>query len=35
MGYNENKAIAGVPTSGPFSIYIYFLDTHHLFYEIN
>ena len=35
MGFNENNAIAGAPTPGPYSIYIYFLDAHPLFCLIN
>ena len=35
MGYFQNNAIAGVPRPGPYSLYIYFSNTHHIFYVIN
>ena len=35
MGYNENNTIAGAPTAGSYSIYIYILDTHPIFCLIN
>ena len=34
MGYIENKAIAGVPMPGPYSLYMYFSNTHPLIYVI-
>ena len=35
MGYEKNNAIAGVPCPGPYSVYIYFSDAHHIFCLIN
>ena len=35
MGYNEKNAIVGVPRPGPYSICIYFSDTHPIFCLIN
>ena len=35
MGYNENTAIAGVPSPGPYSIDIYFSDADPIFCLIN
>ena len=35
MGYIETKAIAGVPTPGTYSLYIYFSNAHPLFYVTN
>ena len=35
MGYNENNTIAGVPRHGPYSLSIYFSNTHPFFYVIN
>ena len=35
MGYFQNNAIAGVPTPGPYSLYIYFSNAHPIFYVIN
>ena len=35
MGYFQNNAIAGVPRAGPYYIYIYFSNAHHIFYVIN
>ena len=35
MGYIKNNAIAGVPKSGPYTLYLYFSNTHPLFYVIN
>ena len=31
MGYIENNALVGVPRPGPYSLYIYFSNTHPLF----
>ena len=35
MAYIENNAVAGVPRSGPYSLFIYFSNTQPLFYIIN
>ena len=35
MEFVQNNATAGVPTSGPYYIYNYFLQAHPLFYKIN
>ena len=35
MELNKSKAIAGVPTPGPYSLYNYFTNTHRLISSIN
>ena len=35
MEYIENNAIAGVPTPGPYYLFIYFSNAHPLTYKIN
>ena len=35
MELNKTKAIAGVPTPGPYSLYNYFTNTHQLISNIS
>ena len=35
MEFFQNNAIAGAPGPGPYYIYNYFSDTHHMFCVIN
>ena len=35
MGYIENNAIAGVPRSGPYFLFIYFSNAHPIYCLIN